>query len=215
MTSPIPTAKERPILLKVREVRGILENRQTQLRRTCKEVGAQFWLQDKRLNDSLRTEAKNAILTNCPYGQPGDRLWGRETFAHLAPEFDYTLSSTHPLHPGGIWYAADEREAEALWQSSSQMPRDLSRILLEVVSVRVERVQDISQDDAKASGFLDGGCLSCGESSYPVTCGCADPRPDHVDAFVWRWHQDHGENGPNCWIANPWVWVVEFKRVTA
>lgn len=71
----------------------------------------------------------------------------------------------------------------------------------------IERLQDISEEDAAAEGISDGGCLNCGE---PEPCGCADPKPDARDAFARLWHSINGEES---WHANPWVWVVEFKRV--
>lgn len=109
-----------------------------------------------------------------------------------------------------IWYWADGNPTEGDWtrpRPSIHMPRWASRILLEVTSVRVERLQDISEADARAEGITDGGCTNCGN---PEPCGCADPAPDARDAFCNLWQSI---NGDQSWIANPWVWVVEFKRV--
>jgi hypothetical protein len=88
------------------------------------------------------------------------------------------------------------------------MPRWASRITLEITGVRVERLVDISEDDARAEGITDGGCLNCGESE--TNCGCLNPQPDARDSFIYLWESI---NGPGSWAANPWVWVVEFRRV--
>jgi len=155
----------------------------------------------------------------CPYGKPGDRLWVRETFQITSnyhadcrdqkPPFDDgrpIFRDNDPAYP--YWeqchYAATDRcpelisvqtdEIEQRWRPSIHMPRWASRITLEVVSVRVERLQDISEADAAAEG---------------MTC---DPfeGPTYYDEFAKLWRTI---NGPGSWAANPWVWVVEFKRV--
>jgi hypothetical protein len=88
------------------------------------------------------------------------------------------------------------------------MPRWAGRITLVITGVRVEQLQDISEDDARAEGITDGGCLECGESE--TNCGCINPQPDARDSFIHLWESI---NGPGSWAANPWVWVVEFRRV--
>lgn len=93
------------------------------------------------------------------------------------------------------------------WTPSLHMPRWASRILLEITDVRVERLNAISEEDARAEGIIDGGCLNCGE---PEPCGCANPEPDATDAFAYLWQSIYGQDN---WNANPWVWVIEFKRV--
>ena len=210
---------ERPIILKAHEVRGILDGRQTQCRRIIKpqpslcDVGihapAAMQVEYQRKYSGLK----------CPFGQPGDRLWVRETFFHEPDDFDYSLSSFVPLQKGITLYRADSPDADTKeWKPSSHMPRKLSRILLEIVSVRVERMMDITEIDARANGF-------------PITWDGKpyDPPPPEID----RW-QGYGRysfclcpmivdaaklmgttNLRDVWNANPWVWVVEFKRVTA
>jgi hypothetical protein len=136
----------------------------------------------------------------CPYGQPGDRLWVRETWRE------------QPVGEDGeneIQYKADFNEGELAcygrrgghsprpWKPSIHMFRHMSRILLEVVSVRVERVQDISLEDAIAEGF--GVEITLKTSDYPV-----------VD-FRLYWDLINGKKYP--WGANPWVWAIEFKKL--
>ena len=125
----------------------------------------------------------------CPYGQPGDRLWVRETWLQ-----------TNPFSQGGMhtygYRASDEIEfPDAIWKPSIHMPRDASRITLEVTGVRVERLQDISRGDAMAEGC-----------PFPNMARGDDPRKWYAD--LWS-----SINGPGSWELNPWVWVVEFKRM--
>ncbi|HBY0000972.1 TPA: hypothetical protein MIM87_28360, partial [Klebsiella variicola] len=109
-------------------------------------------------------------------------------------------------HPAG-WDSAPN-DAEALkWRPSIHMPRWASRILLEITDVRVERLNAISEEDARAEGIIEGGCLNCGE---PEPCGCGNPEPDATDAFAYLWQSIYGQES---WNANPWVWVIEFERV--
>jgi hypothetical protein len=88
------------------------------------------------------------------------------------------------------------------------MPRWASRIALEITAVRVERLQEITEKDARAEGIIDGGCLNCGEHE---PCGCNNPQPDARDSFVWLWDSINGKTCP--WSSNPFVWVIEFRRV--
>jgi hypothetical protein len=126
----------------------------------------------------------------CPYGQPGDRLWVRETFTAFDVGF-VTYRADFNSDP------AEDRAHGIVWTPSIHMPRWASRITLEIVSVRVERLQDISRGDAMAEGC-----------PFPNMANGDDPR----QWYAGLWEQI---NGPGSWEANPWVWVVEFKRVGA
>lgn len=145
----------------------------------------------------------------CPYGAPGDRLWVRERF--FVNHWDCVrgpLPKSHPEcnPPGGlaeIIYRADgdfsahyeQPEGPQVWRPSIHMPRWASRITLDVVSVGVERLQAITEDDARAEG--------------PVLCGhdCGDAR-GHFQAL---WDSINGKRAS--WAVNPWVWAVEFRKV--
>jgi len=145
--------------------------------------------------------------SECPYGQPGDRLWVREAWrsGRLADPFP-----PRDMTPHVVWYEADGAAPEATngkLRPSMFMPRWASRIELEIVSVRVERLNDCSEADAKAEG-----CSSSGwQPSYsnPDNAG-GDESISAKDAFADLWESI---NGAGSWAANPWVWVVEFKRV--
>jgi hypothetical protein len=159
----------------------------------------------------------------CPYGQPGDRLWVRETW-QADPPIDDTWASTqwHGCpndariadlperfhHPRFVNYRATWLHGDIRWRPSIFMPRWASRITLEITDVRVERLQDISETDAKAEGAraadpCDHVRLSCAE------IGCGGPQ-DYRGGYRALWDEI---NGAGSWDANPWVWAVEFRRL--
>ncbi|PFG24585.1 hypothetical protein ATH90_3395 [Pseudomonas lurida] len=191
--------KERPILFSAPMVRAIPEGRKTVTRRAVKGSGLNF------LADF--TPEYVALPENrfCPYGKPGDRLWVRETWARVGncdPGY-LTFGATYPdcLPPDleNIPAASDIR-----WKPSIHMFRRDSRILLEITDVRVERLQDISRADIRAEG------LQC-----PPELGSDDVSPNYRDWYPAAWRELwESINGDDSWTANPWVWVVEFKRVT-
>lgn len=193
--------KERPILFKAPMVRAILDGSKTQTRRVVK--------QDREgLLDCKPTPAWDAFwqCVACPYGKPGDRLWVRETWSADAwfdgnapndiPDSAYIayVSGRHAV----AWPAAMGKV-----RASIHMPRWASRILLEVTDVRVERLQDISEADARAEGVkVDGN----GHAVRDEVVNVGGART----AFAELWESI---NGPDSWAANPWVWVIEFRRV--
>lgn len=133
----------------------------------------------------------------CPYGHPGDKLWVRETWA-LVPRTAYARSEgvQQVLRPGddhdAAVYRADwDRSAPGRWRPSIHMPRWASRITLEIVGVRVERLQSISNEDATAEG---------------VIFGC-----DSRDWYAELWDEINAKRG-HSWESDPYVWVVEFKE---
>lgn len=206
--------KERPILFSGPMVRALLDGSKTQTRRALRtqpldivaidgEKAGREWV-----GLMGRDPKPNGIVFRCKFGQPGDRLYVRETW-----------SQPTNMDPGPTVYRADYPACvppgftnlpavdEITWKPSIHMPRVLSRILLEVVSVRVERLNDCSEEDARAEGITDGGCLNCGE---PEPCSCTMPMPDARDSYCSLWESI---NGAGSWLVNPWVWVVEFRRV--
>lgn len=209
--------KSRPILFSGPMVRAILEGRKTQTRRVVKpqpNAGWKFncfdsfyywWTPDGTCNLNGPHEGRK-----CPFGQPGDRLWVRETWAawdsvsdREASEVDGTAQelAERGLNQAHISYRADPRMHADKWRPSIHMPRWASRITLEIESVRVERVQEISENDARAEG-CDGDCPIAYIPPYTTR-----PRVYHY-AHLWQ-----SINGPGSWDANPWVWVIQFRRV--
>lgn len=152
--------------------------------------------------------------TPCPYGKPGDRLWVRETHA---PRADCLATWDRSMAEGfnrmgveEICYQATTtpRDWVSKWRPSIHMPRWASRLTLEIVSVRVERLQDISEADARAEGARECDPVSGRE----VLLAGPSQRGSYVLHYRDIWEQI---NGPGSWALNPWVWVVEFKRIAA
>jgi len=239
-----PQPKERPILFSAPMVRAILDGRKTVTRRPVK--GGQIPVEDTRTPPvgSLRwsaigqrdprygfcvfgvTEAECAKeleeFAKCPYGKPGDRLWVREAWvadAQLDSVAPRELSQGEPIR-----YPADEavRQTGCVMISpgktrpSIHMPRWVSRILLEITEVRVERLQDISDAQALAEGIVgvdfrpDDGWPICTGYMVGPDDGKSPLETTAAKAFAGLWSSI---NGADSWAANPWVWVVEFKRV--
>lgn len=195
------------------------------------DIGKYHWAESNATGNHVRSK-----LFSSPFGAVGERIWVRETWATLGNEDGCYVDWEDNLckgdersaariyrasceqRPGdyGLWSIPDdaywkphtkEHKFEGAWRPSTHMPRWASRILLEITDVRVERLNAISEEDARAEGIIDGGCLNCGE---PEPCGCANPEPDATDAFAYLWQSIYGQDN---WNANPWVWVIEFKRV--
>ncbi|ABO57458.1 hypothetical protein LA345_00745 [Burkholderia vietnamiensis] len=212
--------KERPILFSGPMVRAILEGRKTQTRRPVKsqppaetrdvftfhhpDPRTHFWAFDV---GSLLDWAQP-----CPYGEVGDRLYVRETWQH----------SNHPFGPYDadclVFYRADylddpqgpdgEKSPEGKyrdWRPSIHMPRAASRITLEITGVRAERLQSISESDARAEG------VTIEEHHMRGYCAGAY-RPPSIRAFHDLWDSLNAARGHG-WDANPWVWVIEFRRI--
>ena len=209
--------KERPILFSAPMVRAILEGRKTVTRRPVKATKAHAngfmmldhgkgWRPYNAFGDFASDHEGMEYPIACPYGKLGDRLWVRETcFIN-----DYREASVPEQERADceIHYRADgipdfEGEEELIrWRPSIHMPRWASRILLEVTDVRVERLQDITEEQALAEGIKkhsDGG--------YHVEDG-KHYSDSPVESFACLWSSVGGD-----WDANPWVWCVSFKRI--
>lgn len=181
--------KERPILFNGAMVRAILAGTKTQTRRVahplCTTTGWSHGI----------TDNGSDLYFKSPYGQPGDRLWVREAFAKTRVAQMPGLGEIYVYRDGD-----NRTDYGGPWKPSIHMPRTACRILLDVVSVRVERLNDISEADAEAEG------CSGGHSAIPSYPYNATP----CEHYKWLWESI---NGDGSWDANPWVWVVEFKRV--
>lgn len=188
-------------------VRALLDGTKTQTRRPAKARKNPSLLDGSWTDDYVLDPGNREwLMRDNPYGQAGDRLWVRETWSQPAA-----------LDPGPTVYRADYPACvpanftnlpavdEITWRPSIHMPRTACRIQLEIVSVRVERLNDISDQDAIAEGLPYHRCTDW--------MGPGNSRRDFgpKDAYEALWESI---NGAGSWSANPWVWVVEFKRVT-
>lgn len=226
---------ERPITFSTEMVRAILDGRKTQTRQTrgLEDVNnysgnlsgtfgtiklgyhgllsSDFYLKDKEkkkyaknpglyhlfIGDKGLNEI-NLIPIKCPYGQPGDRLWVRESW--------WMDEDDQPI----IFYAATDQQSNIPLYSPINMPRWASRITLEIVNVRVERVQNINQDDIESEGlwyfskeFRDEICIW-----RDCVSAIRNTRTKYYKEF---WNSLNGKKHP--WDSNPWVWVIEFKKI--
>jgi hypothetical protein len=213
-------AKERPILFSAPMVRALLGSQKTQTRRVVKPYPK--WVKKFPIcNPTVMSEGHQVwwwngehdwvgVCQDCPYGTPGDRLWVRERWGINHYHYASPIPKVRPanLSDEHLVYYATEDDPEIVhempWRPSIHMPRWASRILLEIIDVRVERLNEISEADAKAEGAPSGWWDDEGRF-YESTQGT------HRAGFAGLWEH---LNGPGSWDANPWVWVIEFKRVT-
>lgn len=199
--------KERPIIFNGEMVKAIIENRKMQTRRIIKPQPLPRAGAPKAWHDS------DYFMQLCPYGVPGDRLWVRERWAiedcgnwvRLSKEI---WCDGWPIdmikYPATDAPPAKYKNKSPYWwnkRPSISMPRWASRITLEIVSVRVERLQDITENDAEKEGSPDDGYWDATQGVH-IT--------DYRRGFMKLWNSIYG---PDAWAANPWVWVIEFKRI--
>jgi hypothetical protein len=209
--------KERPILFSGAMVRALLAGTKTQTRRVVKWRGVEPGLNlqfsglevvrsgsNWALSSPTRTSHEyRSVPMPCPYGMPADRLWVRENFYFIGESNETFFQATNdsnkvpPLSWGGPW------------KPSIHMPRRLCRIELEITDVRVERLLDISDEDAAAEGCP---CYVCGQPMNGLgesDCHCFHRYGNATDyALLWE-----SINGEGSWKANPWVWAVSFKVI--
>lgn len=221
---------ERGMIFNAEMVRAILDGRKTQTRRIMKiqpdspnlgllritdstkraDIGKYHWAE----SNATGTHTRSALFA-CPFGQPGDRIWVRETFSCMGNEDAHPVDANGNLcerenaqriyrasatqKPGnyGLWSSPDPDgfDFEGSWTPSIHMPRWASRITLEITDVRVERLNSISEEDALAEGVR---ATALSPAKY---------------VFGSLWQSIYGADNPQSWQANPWVWVIEFRRV--
>ncbi|HEL5053060.1 TPA: hypothetical protein UOA92_000827 [Stenotrophomonas maltophilia] len=197
-------SRERPILFNGAMVRAILSGTKTQTRRAIKGIpwrpGCNPGFSQARAFSNageFRIAGSQEMTTGfrCPFGQPGDRLWVRETWCHAWDDERDQWSAPERYHyrADGIEVVHVDDGERSPWCPSIHMPRRACRLLLEITDVRVERLQAISEADARAEGV---------DPEMPDEC---------VLAFERLWVSI---GGPSSWNNNPWVWVIEFKVVT-
>ena len=218
--------KERGMIFNGEMVRAILDGRKTQTRRPVK-----FPLIDKNMGcelagNELAGELAAGNYWNSPFGKPGSRIWVRETFqGPLIPEEElsefFGASNPDKFYSSAYCeYAADggprpeyvdaDDNTRHGWRPAIYMPRWASRITLEITGVRVERLQDISEEDAEAEG-IDMEALADAQDCYDcIADHNFTGRPTAAGHFSYLWQSIYGAES---WHANPWVWVVEFRVI--
>ncbi|AMH06499.2 hypothetical protein AL509_21550 [Achromobacter xylosoxidans] len=230
--------RERPVLFNGAMVQAVLAGTKTQTRRAkALEYFSQpendpdgWWC--ARVSDGVAymvyKQSPHERAVQCPFGQPGDRLWVREAWrsvvdldqhsgSHIA---DLCLDAGYSVPWAPIQYEADGARRD--WKHTSTpphdgppqpgryrhgrfMPRWACRLVLEITGVRVERLQDISEADAQGEG-----CAPAWLDADDNQTVHAHRQPTYRQGFARLWREI---NGPSSWEANPWVWVVEFRRL--
>ncbi|MCZ0823691.1 ASCH domain-containing protein [Dickeya solani] len=212
--------KERGMIFNADMVRAILDGRKTQTRRIIKLSHERGMVNPvvRGKNGEISSVTCRLAPTLSPHGGVGDRLWVRETFSCIGNEDGhpinangdlcerenaqriYKASSIQKLNNYGLWTSPDGFDFEGRWTPSIHMPRWASRITLEITGVRVERLNSISEEDAQAEGIS------------PATYMITPPEAAYRVGFRHLWESIYGEES---WQGNPWVWVIEFRRVEA
>jgi hypothetical protein len=237
----IAVPRERPILFQGAMVRALLAGTKTQTRRAIKPqppaecgihymLGNQSWLPPEKRTPLWHTwEAWGGPLydnrppkhlcgshdVRCPYGSPGDRLWVREAFMHEPADYCWEASVSIPSRPASTVYRADFPDSKPGegWKPSIHLPRKLSRIDLEITEVRVQRLQEISEEDAIAEGIEQMPCAVLGTRlwrNYTPGNGWTQSLAIAQNSYRSLWELI---NGAGSWDANPWVWAVSFRVV--
>lgn len=228
---------ERGMIFNGEMVRAILDGRKTQTRRVISNVGS-----DNCIPLQKQTKTKDGIYTHvidapiyelCPFGAIGERIWVRETWGVVSHELDedgriqpwtpdrpataiHEMPFGNGYYSGHAIYAADGdftwgdddgyEDGRSCWKPSIHMPRAASRILLEITEVRVERLNSIHDVDAMREGIQNLTTCSHSDFGIPGVVNAQHP----VRAFQLLWESIYGADS---WRANPWVWVIEFKRI--
>lgn len=252
MSAPA-AVKERPIIFSGDSVRAIIDGRKTQTRRPIKDVprdahtfcrvsdGWVIWCGGRSCGDQAEYDRFTAESypegggIRCPYGQPGNRLWVRETWqfvdgnarhrntafvegipsARLGPAAPWKgVQDTRPITWRAMYRADGPAPEHKLygnfpWNSPVYMPRWASRLLLEVTDVRVQRLQEISEQDAQAEGVPFDGTYWLG--GLHLVKGTLQCWPTASEAFARAWDVINGKRAT--WSSNPWVWAITFRVV--
>lgn len=210
--------KERPIIFNSEMIRALVDGRKTQTRRPLKSrhLGNGDWA-CAFCENGMRLDGLSDI--KCPYGKIGDRLWVKETWSP-DPNADHDSRNTcteskisfvewngcgQPIdqipvelrNPKNVIYKSDWRGGDLIWTPAIHMTRWASRITLEITGIRIERVRDITKENAIGEGV----CFGDGSDSFGP-----------IEAFIRLWNSIYEFKGLG-WDANPWVWVIEFKMM--
>ncbi|MFS2221387.1 hypothetical protein [Pantoea sp. B65] len=219
--------KERPILFSDQRVRALLAGQQTQTRRIMKSLAFTpgqdnhegcygFDVSSNHRRGRHMMEMAD-LSYQCPFGQPGDQLWVRETwrgpivpkellteYARSPENFRSTDYCHYRADRSELGTSLDEENEQFGWQTAIHMPRWASRINLQITGVRAQKIQEISDDDIMAEGVqTDSHFLN---NFFTMKSDAIAPQA----AYKQAWEKQYGGTS---WDVNPWVWVVEFKRI--
>lgn len=225
--------KERPMIFNTEMVRAILDGRKTQTRRImkkqpepskaregdfyfpCDKMQSMVHVSDFIPGNSMIPDAHEFFSKCCPFGEVGDRIWVRETWARYNIDQDSHDMAYRATTP-------EDWAEEGRWRPSIHMPRWASRITLEITGVRVERLNDITHEDAGREGLhtevWDQTVVARNYAAEDEFFQFwSESMPHYVEmnelfraSFHSLWQSIYGEES---WQANPWVWVIDFRRI--
>ena len=207
--------KAKPILFSGEMVRAILEGRKTQTRRVVKPQPdsrhCRIDFEDGLLKESSLVAGCWDVWkkTKCPFGKPGDLLYVRETWSYPVP-------GCEPQR--GVSYKADhvtgnDGPTKITWKPSIHMPRSFSRLTLKVTSIRVERLQDITEEDAVTEGCKNDVVLQYDENDKAIDYLGLYARERFDDLWDSSYGKPRKDGNDISWSANPWVWVISFSII--
>lgn len=196
-------SRELPILFGTEMVRTILDGRKTVTRRLVKFLSRKNpnWTGYVKDGLMLYNGRNEPCIKKAPY-QPGDILYVRESYSELSFGYVYKADGENIDHLGNV----------IKWHPSIHMPKEAARIWLKVTDVRVERLQEITENEAVKEGIYVSNCKDC---NAPFGCDtCPDEGYDEIDEFAELWNSTIKKSDLDRygWNANPWVWVIEFER---
>lgn len=208
----MPTAtRERPVPFLDHDVRSAHDGSKTQFRRIVKPRHDWFVDQSGEFRwpyyESYVTGDSEAVPVLCPYGEVGDTLWVREAWNVSGMSFGFKPKDAALFASKDAWkYRATDTGWQHGWRPSIHMPREAARIFLRVTDIRVQRLQEISEEDAIAEGCQ--GSYTPSYISFGEVVGPYGEMP--CDQFRQLWSDVYGSNS---WDANPWVWAITFERI--
>ena len=199
----------KPIIFSTPMVKAILAGNKTQTRRVIKPQPKSKMVKFEYGNlvgYQMISSCWNEVARHKPPYKPGDVLYVRETFAKYTDSIGTGYAYAAP--PIFENYDCEPDEVDWNWSPSIHMPREAARIFLKVVDVRVERLQDISENGAIAEGIRHecGDCTECEGESAGKNC------TDYCLSFAELWDSIHAKRPEFQWNRNPWVWVITFER---
>ena len=218
--------KERPIIFSGEMVKAILDGKKTMTRHLVKfkdfttDSITPLHIELAEGRYCLFNERNGWLIgyPKCKFGEIGDRLWVRETWQEIGPDCLLTYKATYPSdlyakrpELENVPPLAGLKERGYLWKSPMFMPRWASRILLEITDIRVERLQDISEQDCEKEGLR----ILPASGRYVVSPGdqyFGSASHDAVEVFSWLWDSINAKKGYP-WSSNPWVWAIELKVI--
>jgi hypothetical protein len=204
-------ATEKPIVFRGENVRAIIAGRKTQARRLVNLP----LIDANRHLDFGKVNGRQAIGL-CPYGSPGYRLWVRETIRrqtdgrwHYAADNELVTPSRSKVPPTHTVMSPDGVSEDAY--PASYMPRWAARLVLEITDVRVQRLHEITIQDAVAEGPPCWACDGPVDGVGKKGCVCFENRNAARASYVVLWERTHAETEP--WASNPWVWAITFRKI--